>query len=457
MVLPSEAFHMAVNSSDTSSSSPSVFASEERSGGNRLALIIVALLFGAAVVLGAIYLIRTFAGSDQPTASEGAQRAYRTTARLDLRAEPSQSAPAVATLKEGTNLAGKSVGLRDGVEWLEVTAADGVKGFVPATLVKEFGPASGDGAIRLGDRRVIVSTLVNLRASPSLSGRVIGVADGGTRLRADGVITAEGEDWLRVPIDGKTTAYVMQRFTTADDDAGGDGIEQAQKAGIGVLGSVVAVANVQATPLPDSRIVRALQVGEEVRIIGQTNAGIIWYVLRLSDGSQGFAPRDAIRVAASESRWVYPDGTLAPGPNIPKGAGGIIAAQTLDVRATPSNEAEVVGTVSGGQVLVVTNRANGWLQIRLPSGNMGFVPQAQTRARIATAPRRSNGQAGQSSASGSAGAGIGAGDTTPSSNPADVPVAPEAAAQVTPDQDTPPASPESEANPVDTPPASPPQ
>jgi hypothetical protein len=137
---------------------------------------------------------------------------------------------------------------------------------------------------------------------------------------SDGSIQSEGEDWLRVPLDGQTTVYIMQRFTTADDDSGGgDGVEGEANSAIGVRGFATAIANVQATPLDNARIVRALQIQEEVRVIGQTNSGRAWYVLRLSDGSQGFAPREAIRIDPTASRWVYPDGTLAPGPNIPKG------------------------------------------------------------------------------------------------------------------------------------------
>ncbi|MEN9856848.1 MAG: hypothetical protein RLZZ157_1974, partial [Pseudomonadota bacterium] len=87
----------------------------------------------------------------------------------------------------------------------------------------------------------------------------------------------------------------------------------------------------------EARIVRALQVGEEVRIIGQTDAGQIWYVLRLADGSQGFAPRAMFRLDPNASRWVYPDGTVAPGPNIPKGATTPVTSNRSANRPSPSS------------------------------------------------------------------------------------------------------------------------
>ena len=223
-----------------------------------------------------------------------------------------------------------AAGNQDGVDWLAITAVDGTKGFVPKTLLKELGPSTASTEIKGGTRRLVTSTTVNLRETPSMSGKILGVADGGTRLVSDGSIQSEGEDWLRVPIDGQTTVFIMQRFTTSDDDGGNaDGFEGTSQANIGVRGFATQIANVQATPLPEARIVRALQLQEEVRIIGQTNAGRAWYVLRLTDGSQGFAPREAIRLDPNASRWVYPDGTVAPGPNIPKGATAALTREQI--------------------------------------------------------------------------------------------------------------------------------
>jgi hypothetical protein len=134
----------------------------------------------------------------------------------------------------------------------------------------------------------------------------------------------------------------MSRFTTADDDGGsGDGFEGSAQAAIGVRGFATQIANVQATPMNEARIVRALQMDEEVRIIGQTNSGRAWYVLRLTDGSQGFAPREAIRLDPNASRWVYPDGTQAPGPNIPKGTTTALTAEQMSAAQAARQRARV--------------------------------------------------------------------------------------------------------------------
>jgi hypothetical protein len=300
-------------------------------GGGRTILIVLAILAVFALGGGALYWLSTSFGQPGGSAGKNANnaRSYRTIAKTELRAEANQAAKLVVSLREGTTVSGIPAGNQDGVDWLEVTAVDGTKGFVPKTLLKELGPATSATEIKGGTRRLVTSATVNLRETPSLSGRILGVAEGGTRLVSDGSIQSEGEDWLRVPLDGQTTVFVMQRYTTSDDDAGNsDGIEGDATAAIGVRGFATQIANVQATPLPDARIVRALQLQEEVRIIGQTNAGRAWYVLRLTDGSQGFAPREAIRLDPNANRWVYPDGTVAPGPNIPKGSTMPVVAGT---------------------------------------------------------------------------------------------------------------------------------
>jgi uncharacterized protein YgiM (DUF1202 family) len=241
----------------------------------------------------------------------------------------------VGNLREGTIVSGVPAGQRDGVKWVQVTAVDGTRGFVPLSLLKELGPSTTSTLFRDGLRRIVTSATVNLRETPSLSGKILGVADGGTRLVSDGMVQSEGENWLRVPIDAQTTVFIMQRFTTADDDVGaGDGFDMNGQPIIGVRGFATQIVNVQATPLENARIVRALQLGEEVRIIGQTNAGRSWYVLRLTDGSQGFAPLEAVKIDPTASRWVYPDGSLAPGPNIPKGyTSALTAEQIAELRA----------------------------------------------------------------------------------------------------------------------------
>ena len=291
------------------------------SGGVRGVLLIMgAIGIAALVILGSLYGFKVMFSAQQSAIPrlEG-PKSYSALGRTEVRKEPDLAAAIALVLKEGTIVSAQSVGVKAGVEWLSLTAVDGAKGFAPKALFREIEPASTSNKISGGVRNIVTSALLNLRETPSMSGKIVGTVDGGTRLVSDGSVEAEGELWMRIPLDGNTIVYILQRFTTADDDvSGNDGIG-ADNAAIGAVGRAIQIANVQATPLPNSRIVRALQPGEVVRVIGQTNSGIAWYVLRLNDGSQGFAPKVAISIDGGASRWVYPDGTEAPGPNVPQG------------------------------------------------------------------------------------------------------------------------------------------
>lgn len=346
-------------------------------GGGRIAIVAVAILAVVALGGGALYWLSTHFGQSATGTDGGTNKArsYRTLARTELRAEANQASRLVVSLREGTTVSGIPAGNQDGVDWLEVTAVDGTKGFVPKSLLKELGPATVASEIKSGTRRIVTSATVNLRETPSLSGRILGVAEGGTRLVSDGSILSEGEDWLRVPLDAQTTVFVMQRFTTSDDDgSSADGFEGDANVAIGVRGYATQIANVQATPLPDARIVRALQLQEEVRIIGQTNAGRAWYVLRLADGSQGFAPREAIRLDPNANQWVYPDGTVAPGPNIPKGSTVPVVPGTARSGQNVRRPNAVSGSTTKGGNSAGSAASTGETSPTTPSPDSGNTP-----------------------------------------------------------------------------------
>lgn len=239
----------------------------------------------------------------------------RTLAETSLHDSPDETGATTATLRAGTIVTGRPPA--EGETWIQVTAIDGTRGWLRWAELGPLEAEAAPGELTMTTRRVVVSTLVNLRAAPSLSSEVIGSAEGGTRLVADATVRAEGETWLRVPLNNEITVFLLRRFTTADDEPGSEeGFGGSVL--IGVPGTAKVIANVQAMPVTDARVIRPIQTGEAVRVIGQTFSEGWWYVLRLADGSQGFVPREAIEVSAGAGRWVYPDGTEAPGPNVPQ-------------------------------------------------------------------------------------------------------------------------------------------
>lgn len=224
------------------------------------------------------------------------QISYRTIAKVELHEANASNSPISAVLKENSIVSGKPIGKVDGVEWAEITSVDGAHGFLPLSSLEKIGDGADLGQVKEQQRRIITSTSINMRSVPSLSGAIIGTIDGGTRLMTDGYVSSQGEDWLRLRVGSDTTAFIMARFTTPDDERSGSS-EGFIDSNLGVPGSAKIVTNVQATPFPDGRIIKSLLIGDKLGVIGETKTDDYWYIVRLSDGSQGFVPKSAISVS----------------------------------------------------------------------------------------------------------------------------------------------------------------
>lgn len=272
---------------------------------------------------------------------------YVTKVRTELRAAPDVNSQVKTILKEESLISGVGVGKQAPYIWLEVTTVDGAHGFVEAESVSRAISVTDLNAVVAENQKIVTSTNVYLRALPSLSARLVGVAEGGTRMMADGSIVSEGEEWLRVPL-GDVTAFIMARFTTPDDDRQGNSEGFGDTEGNGVDATARTIVNVQSTPFENARVLSALTEGAKLRVLGQTNAGIWWYIVALPDGTQGFAPKEAIAVSQVTNKWVYPDGSEAPGPNIPQSK-----AKAKSTSGTNSGENAVDAATTDGDVTVV--------------------------------------------------------------------------------------------------------
>jgi uncharacterized protein YgiM (DUF1202 family) len=289
----------------------------------------------SVVIILAFFGIRLLGDFDRSRSdSNNAFKSYLTVGASELRSAADAKSSVKSILKDGSLLTGRVFVGPSNQNWAEVRTIDGETGYVEAADLVLANTVVNLNGINTINQRTVTTTNIHLRAYPSLSGNIIGVADGGTRLIADGQIRSEGEEWLRIPLGRDVTAFILARFTSPDDDRQGNAEGFADQEN-GAVANARTIVNVQATPFENARIIRTLSQGESVRVLGQTNAGIWWYIVSLSDGSQGFAPKDSIAISQNTNRWVYADGTEAPGPNIPKGRAGTAKA----VENTPAKVA----------------------------------------------------------------------------------------------------------------------
>lgn len=302
---------------------------DEGGGTPNIAIIILGIAALAFVGFLGIKYSGGFSGFNSAVSKKTI--AFRTNAKSELKEDRGASSRTIAVLKEGTIVSGIKAGSLDGTEWAEVTSVDGAHGFLPLNILSEIGAGADLSQVQEINARIVVSTLINIREQPSLSSNIVGAIDGGTRLIANGKVSSQGEEWFRISFGPDYVGFIMVRFTTPDDDKSAEGFYSSDQ--VGNEGQLRTIANIQATPFPDGRVIRAMAAGERVWVIGQTKSDDWWYIVRLEDGTQGFILKTAISVSQGKGKWVYPDGTEAPGPNIPQ-KGKVKAAK-------PTSEAPV--------------------------------------------------------------------------------------------------------------------
>lgn len=314
---------------------------DQNSGKNVAKTVFIGLAAVIIIATGGYFVGKSmgwFSGNTGVTKANSIS--YTTNERIEIKKKPDLNSATVTILRENSVVSGVIV-KSNGTDWVEINTVDGDYGFVQLSDLTKIVENSESNKLNPGQYKLVTSNDVYLRSSPSLSGKVIGVAEGGTRLVSDGTIKSENETWYRLQFGNNTLAYVMGRFTTPDDERSSANSGLSANGQIGVLAYAKSITNVQATPFEGSRIVRSLLINDPVNIIGQTLATQWWYIVRLSDGAQGFVLRDTISVPQSSYKWMYADGTEAPGPNIPQSKSANTSSNSASNTSTESSSVEV--------------------------------------------------------------------------------------------------------------------
>ncbi|MBT8207775.1 MAG: SH3 domain-containing protein [Acidimicrobiia bacterium] len=161
---------------------------------------------------------------------------HQVTTGLNLRTQPTTAAPSISLLPSGTEVAavGTPPQTADEHEWLQIRAISGmreVEGWVasrylvaiggeltrPVELSREIKPATAGLAYR-----VEASDVLNMRASPALSGDVLTQLSSGStvELLADVLAKSDGFHWVRVRVTtdaGVLDGWVARKFIVPID------------------------------------------------------------------------------------------------------------------------------------------------------------------------------------------------------------------------------------------------
>jgi uncharacterized protein YgiM (DUF1202 family) len=164
----------------------------------------------------------------------------------------------------------------------------------------------------------------------------------------------------------------------------------------------VSSLNVRSGPSMNHSVQQVIQQGTTVTIIGKRNG---WYKVQLPDGTIGWviaqgigrsgASSSSASASASSSSATVVSVTGSNGVNATVGtptaptqvgtparvhvrATASATVSGLRVHTSPSTDAPVITSVSPGQKLQVIGRKNGWIEVRMPDGTVGWVSSAYT-------------------------------------------------------------------------------
>ncbi len=214
-----------------------------------------------------------------------------TTDEVNLRRSASLSGQVVAVLYSGEtgSVTGGSV-QQDGYTWVEARFG-GNTGWIATSFIGRTSGAPGyNGSVRVGSEVRVTSDGLNIRSTPSLSGRVLWQASDGDVLSVtDGAVQADGYTWFYVEgtlLSGWTVDRWLEPATGSSLLIG---------ALIRILGNEL---NLRSGPSADDRVVRRLPIGAIMEVLDGpvASGGADWY--RVSSSRYG--------VGWSVATWLAP-------------------------------------------------------------------------------------------------------------------------------------------------------
>ena len=200
---------------------------------------------------------------------------------------------------------------------------------------------NGDQAYNATGKVINVTSTLNVRNQPSTSGTVVGTLKGDQTV----TITAKNGSWYK--ISSPLVGYVHSDYISITNTSNGD---QAYNA-TGKVINVTSTLNVRNQPSTSGTVVGTLKGDQSVTITAKNGS---WY--KISSPLVGYVHSDYISITNTSN-----------GDQAFNTTGKVInVTSTLNVRNQPSTSGTVVGTLKGGQSVIITARNRWWYKISFP-------------------------------------------------------------------------------------------
>jgi uncharacterized protein YgiM (DUF1202 family) len=271
------------------------------------------------------------------------------------------------------------VGRDDTANWFEIRLPDGNTGWVSGAYFRVI-DFSGVPVTHVGyvQGRVLAYRL-NLRTAPDAGAQSLGTLSLGQTYR---VLGRNGNaNWYQLRLPSGLTGWASSRWLYVSDPAavpvvGGTPLHTPSPTNTpqtvvtsGAVNGTVTTDELNVRTLPDPvqgvAFTRVYE-GQVYHVIGRDET-TTWFQIRLADGNVGWVSGAYLRVSDPAALPVTFTGYIQ---------GTVSGASKLNVRSTPNPyiSSNILTQISRGQTYrVLARSANGWYQLRLPSGLTGWV------------------------------------------------------------------------------------
>ena len=175
--------------------------------------------------------------------------------------------------------------------------------------------------------------------------------------------------WYQVKLSNGVTGYVSAQYITLTKPASQPSAQPSSpsqtssQSSSSQTGKVTAsVLNVRKSAGTNAAVITKIAKGQSVTLLSSAVNG--WYQVRLANGTVGYVSAQYITMTSSSSQ--PSSQTLS--------RTGKVTASVLNVRQSAGTNGKIISTLKKGQsVTLLSNAVNGWYQVKLTNGAVGYV------------------------------------------------------------------------------------
>lgn len=243
------------------------------------------------------------------------------------------------------------------------------------TLALGTSPFAGANTLRTATVNVSV---LNVRSGPGLQHTVITQVTLGTVLP----VLSEQLGWVQVSLGSGKSGWVTTSYVTVKNEVA-SAPAQSVKVNVSVL-------NVRSGPGTQHSRLTTVSLATILTVLQKQGA---WLQVRLPSGQTGWVAAEyTTPVAAPAPPPSTPQPPVSTTPATPAtlqpGTVAVVNVSVLNVRSGPDTAFQLLTTVSRDTALTILQAQGEWLQVKLPSGQTGWVSAQYTDIPAASPPQQ---------------------------------------------------------------------